>query len=39
MDRSTVLEVEGMKCESCVKKIETAVAEEAGVISIKVCDH
>ncbi|XP_041357192.1 copper-transporting ATPase 1-like [Gigantopelta aegis] len=36
MDQSTVLEVGGMKCQSCVKKIETALANETGVISIKV---
>ena len=36
MERSTILDVQGMTCQSCVKKIDTNVGKEAGVISIKV---
>ncbi|XP_041356839.1 LOW QUALITY PROTEIN: copper-transporting ATPase 1-like [Gigantopelta aegis] len=36
MDRVTVLKVDGMTCHSCVSKIETNLAKEPGVISIKV---
>lgn len=36
MERSTVLTVQGMTCESCVKNIETNIGEEKGVVTIKV---
>ena len=39
MERSAVLNVQGMTCQSCVKNIETNIRDEKGVISIKVMIH
>jgi len=36
MERMTVLDVQGMTCQSCVKNIETNIRKEPGVIAIKV---
>ncbi|XP_052796287.1 copper-transporting ATPase 1-like isoform X2 [Mya arenaria] len=36
MERSTILSVSGMTCESCVRNIETNISDMKGVISIKV---
>ena len=36
MERETVLDVQGMTCQSCVQNIETNIAKEKGVLDIKV---
>jgi len=33
---TVILNIEGMKCQSCVRKIERTVGEKSGVVSIKV---
>ena len=35
-NRTTVIEVEGMTCQSCVKNIETNIIDVPGVTHIKV---
>lgn len=34
--KEVTIQIEGMKCNSCVQKIEGCVREKSGVISIKV---
>ncbi|XP_048243847.1 copper-transporting ATPase 1-like isoform X3 [Haliotis rufescens] len=36
MDRTTVVTIEGMTCQSCVRNIENNIAKEKGVLDIKV---
>ena len=36
MERETILDVQGMTCQSCVNTIETNISKQKGVISIKV---
>ncbi|XP_067664088.1 copper-transporting ATPase 1-like isoform X2 [Haliotis asinina] len=36
MDRTVVVSIEGMTCQSCVKNIENNIAKEKGVLDIKV---
>ena len=36
MERETVLDIQGMTCQSCVKNIESNISKEKGVLSIKV---
>ena len=36
MERETVLNIEGMSCDSCVQNIEANIGAEKGVLDIKV---
>lgn len=36
MEKTMVLDVEGMSCAHCVKHVETALSDLAGVASVKV---
>lgn len=36
MEKTMILDVEGMSCAHCVKHVETALSDLAGVSSVKV---